>query len=148
MSVEALPCLSCGKRLFNVHDDAENQPERGIACTSYGNYGSEVYDPMNGEFLEFNLCDTCVSWAGNVERVYTARTSRNVVAVDPEWGEMVVGRETAPYRPVLWHAGMSGYDDDGTRLDIEDLDLDNLPEGMEIYREVAEILKEKRHAQD
>jgi hypothetical protein len=58
----ALPCIVCNKPLFNVYEDALNQPSGGLGCVSYGNYGSTVFDPiMTGEYLEFNICDQCVT---------------------------------------------------------------------------------------
>jgi hypothetical protein len=58
----ALPCIICNKQLFNVFEDAVNQPADAIGCISYGNYGSIVFDPLGtGEYLEFNMCDECVT---------------------------------------------------------------------------------------
>jgi hypothetical protein len=108
MSIEALPCIICGDTLKNVWEDAENQPSDGVACTTNGNYGSTVYDSiLNGEFLEFNICDPCLVKAGEQGRIYTARTRR---AVDlEEWG--IIGSVSAPYVPVLWHQGLPGMED-------------------------------------
>jgi hypothetical protein len=44
MSIDALPCIVCGKHLVNVFEDAENQPADGLVITTHGNYGSTVFD--------------------------------------------------------------------------------------------------------
>lgn len=116
MSIEALPCIVCGTRLKNVWEDAENQPSDGVAATTHGNYGSTVFDPvLTGEFLEFNLCDSCLVKAGNQGRVYMARTVRPV-SMD---GMGVIGYIKAPYAPVVWHEKMPGYED---LIEVEDLE--------------------------
>ena len=117
MSVEALPCIVCGKALRNVWETVENQPDGGVACATSGNYGSKVYDPgLTGEFIEFNICDECLVRAGAQGRVYTARTRRPAHMHD--FG--VVGSISAPYTPVLWHQGLAGYDDMIYVDDLED----------------------------
>ena len=117
MSIEALPCVVCGKALRNAFEDAENQPSDGVACTTHGNYGSTVYDPvLTGEFIEFNLCDECLVRAGEQGRIYTARTRRPVFMTD--FG--IVGSIKAPYTPVLWRQGTPGYDDMIYVDDLED----------------------------
>jgi hypothetical protein len=115
VSIEALPCLVCGKRLINVWQAAENQPNDGVACTTHSNYGSTVFDPvLSGEFLEFNLCDPCLVKAGEQGRIYMARTKRPITM--REYG--IVGWYEAPYVPVTWHQGMPGYED---MLEVDDI---------------------------
>jgi hypothetical protein len=117
MSIEALPCIVCGTPLKNVWEDAENQPDGGVACSTRGNYGSTVYDPvLSAEFLEFNLCDPCLVRAGEQGRVYAARNAQPIV-MD---GYGTVGYYEAPYVPVTWHQGMPGYEDDIRVIDMEE----------------------------
>ena len=54
-----IPCMLCGKDLRNVWDDI-TQPSGGVQFTSYGNFGSRVFDPMNGEQLVIHFCDDCL----------------------------------------------------------------------------------------
>jgi hypothetical protein len=116
MSIEALPCIICGIPLKNVWEEADNQPSDGVACTTNGNYGSTVYDPvMTAEFLEFNICDPCLVKAGAEGRIYAARV-KVPIYMD---GVGLVGWADAPYRPVVWHAGMPGYNDN---IEIDDLE--------------------------
>ena len=63
----ALPCIVCGKGLKNLYGD--NLPDDGIVFSSHGNYGSQVFDPMDSTFLEINICDKCITQAANLNRV-------------------------------------------------------------------------------
>jgi hypothetical protein len=117
MSINALPCIICGKTLRNAFEDAENQPEHGVAVTTPGNYGSTVFDPMDGNFLEFTVCDECLVRAGEQGRVYTARTERPVILE----GGWFVGTERTPYRPVPWTKDTPLLSD-VLHIGIEDLD--------------------------
>lgn len=59
MSKESIPCIVCGKSLVNVMNE-ENQPVDAVAFSSPGHYGSTVFDPMDGTYLEINVCDECI----------------------------------------------------------------------------------------
>lgn len=75
----SFPCIICGKALSRVHT-YEAQPEDGVMCTTYGNYGSTVFDPMaNGVHLSFNICDDCLVAAGKKGAV-----KRSVIKPRPE----------------------------------------------------------------
>ena len=80
MSTEALPCIACGKQLHNVFDDCENQASDGLAFRSYGQYGSRVFDPMDGQFLEVNICDSCLQAYGT-NRVLLGRETKPIASV-------------------------------------------------------------------
>jgi hypothetical protein len=127
MPRQALPCIVCGRELLNVFADmVENQPDSGIACTSGGNYGSTVFDPMNGEYLELNICDPCLTRAGEQGRVLTGR-SRRPVAVEG----LLVGWERIERPLVPWTAGLPGYGADTLNLEVEDLE-GGLPPTVEL----------------
>lgn len=59
----SLPCIICENVLVECfeHDDTFIQPSNGLVCSTTGNYGSTVYDPveMNPARLLFNICDDC-----------------------------------------------------------------------------------------
>lgn len=76
MSKHALPCIVCAKPLVNVSEDADNQPYVGTSFSSHGHYGSTVWDPMDGELLEINVCDTCLLRAGEAGRVLRYRPAQ------------------------------------------------------------------------
>jgi hypothetical protein len=54
-------CFSCGKELVPIHISTPNQCDDAVMFTAYGNYGSTVFDPMNGNIsLLINVCDECI----------------------------------------------------------------------------------------
>ena len=96
-SAKALPCIVCGRELFNVVEGSVNQPSDGLSFSSHGAYGSTVFDPMDGSHLEINVCDKCLMRQGDRKRVYAGRYIRLVF----EDGA-VVGQ--TPIRPeALWY---------------------------------------------
>lgn len=64
-----MDCIVCKKPLDNVTPAGVNQPSLGLAFQSHGHYGSIVFDPMNGSYLEINVCDPCLKQAGMEGRV-------------------------------------------------------------------------------
>jgi len=60
-------CLVCQKELKDIGVD--NQPVGGLSFMSYGHYGTAVFDPMDGSFLEINVCDECIKRAGEAGNV-------------------------------------------------------------------------------
>ena len=60
IETKALPCIICGKELEQIMSGSYNHPNHACVGQSYGNYGSTVFDPMDGSFLEFNICDPCL----------------------------------------------------------------------------------------
>jgi hypothetical protein len=64
-----IPCLVCGMELthatgghtFMDSDVVTSQPSNGVAFSTSGNYGSELFDSIDGkERLEIVICDGCV----------------------------------------------------------------------------------------
>jgi len=97
-SVDALDCLACGKRLWNVHDDCRNQPGEALSFTTHGAYGTTVFDPDDGHYLEINICDECMREARARKRVYIGRDFRLIMR-----GGMVMGQEAIPMQKLrLW----------------------------------------------
>lgn len=95
MAKFALPCIACGRELQNVTGDSENQPYNGTAFESHGHYGSTIFDPMDGHFLEINICDACL--ALHRDRVMEGRDRKPVM----EDGT-IVGWEDCTYRLTHW----------------------------------------------
>lgn len=62
-------CIVCDKDLKNVFGKSINQPEFGLTFTTVGNYGSIVFDPMDGSYLEVNICDECLKKASKEQKV-------------------------------------------------------------------------------
>lgn len=59
----ALRCICCEKRLTPVggSDEPWYQPDDGIVCDTFGNYGSAVFDSLTTEeSVRFFVCDKCL----------------------------------------------------------------------------------------
>lgn len=99
MSKNALPCIACGNPLRNVFDDVENQPSDGVAFQSHGHYGSTVWDPMDGQYIEINICDACLR--AHADRVLMGRNRRPVLCDGAVVGWEHVSRPLLPWNPDL-----------------------------------------------
>lgn len=68
-----LSCIVCNLELEHVFKDLEgeihNQPSGGTTFTSQGHYGSTVFDPDDGSFIEVNICDRCLGSAARYRKV-------------------------------------------------------------------------------
>lgn len=56
-------CIRCDIELEPVTSTSENkyvQPSQGVMCSTQGNFGSTVFDPMGSTTLYFQLCDDCL----------------------------------------------------------------------------------------
>lgn len=64
-----IPCFVCDKPLHNFQwdDRVEVHPSDGLSFRTYGHYGSVVFDPMNGTYLDIAICDLCIM--RNLEKV-------------------------------------------------------------------------------
>jgi hypothetical protein len=130
MTKLALPCIVCGAQLRNVVDDVENQPDGGTAFITHGHYGSTVFDPMNGEYLEINVCDQCLVAAGAKERVLSGRDRRPVVStiLDDSPARVQVGWERVDRPLVPWHEYLAHYDENDVCLvEPEEVGMDIAP---------------------
>lgn len=126
---QSFPCLICGRILLREMDDYEAQPDSGVMCSTSGNYGSTVFDPMNGERIYFNICDECFKKAGStgalqitIEAVpITTSTIYMGANHEPKLGRpSIVGyrRTDRPFVP--WHPGMA-RDDATENMEIEEI---------------------------
>ena len=92
----SLPCIACGRELKQVFDEAAtNQPYAGTAFRTHGHYGSTAYDPMDGHYLEINICDLCL--VTHRDRVVEGRDRKPVM----EDGS-VVGWEDCNWKELPW----------------------------------------------
>lgn len=56
-----LKCIVCGYQPDTAYNGCENnQPYKATAFISYGHYGSTFFDPMDGSYIEINVCDECL----------------------------------------------------------------------------------------
>lgn len=134
MTEYALPCVVCGTTLRNVSEGVENQPDGGVAFSSPGHYGSSVFDPMDGCFIELNLCDPCLVEAGEKGRVLLGRRQRPV-----SFEGFEVGYEELNTPLVQWHRGLPGYSDT-CELVEEDL-KESLPSSINVNEDALEAAR-------
>lgn len=115
MPSSSFPCIICGAELVREFEGYEGQPRDGIMCSSRGNDGSRVFDPMNGETLCFNICDRCIVEAGERGRVHIAQFAIPVQTDTPISPErcMVsqVGMKAVDRPYVPWHRGLAPSDE-------------------------------------
>ena len=56
-----LSCIVCKRELESaIGPEARNQPYAGTCFATRGHYGSTYFDPMDGSYLEINVCDPCL----------------------------------------------------------------------------------------
>ena len=57
-----LPCIVCKEPLPPAFEGLHeaNQPHGGTTFHARGQYGSTVFDPMDSQELEINVCDPCL----------------------------------------------------------------------------------------
>jgi hypothetical protein len=136
------PCLVCGQELLATTVHCQAQPDDGVMCYTHGNYGSTVYDPFEGEYLSFNICDPCLVAAGEAGRLMVTRDRR------PLWAYVsvakdrrllsIVGSEQVERRPYKkWQRGLKG---DGDRR-IFDPETDAVTEDMHLNISVESMLR-------
>lgn len=131
-----IPCIICRKVLEEAMPGySNNQPNDGLMCRTGGNYGSTVFDPVDGTNLYFLICDECMEKAGEDGVVMTGRFQRPVTI--EKMG--MIGWEKVDNPDVIWNPSMPAYGDE-CRITIED--LDNLPKNIRLTIPVEDI---KRH---
>lgn len=114
MAKYALPCIACGQELENVDISSTNQPYNGTAFITHGHYGSTAYDPMDGHYIEVNICDACLIL--HKDRVLEGRDRRPVMETTYLKGDL---NEAEPCSPeeADWHIpSIVGWEDTMERL--------------------------------
>lgn len=70
---DVLPCVVCGERLAPMDSGSPNHAHNANEFCTHGQYGSTVFDPLNGDRLAVNICDKCLVAAGDAGRVMFGR---------------------------------------------------------------------------
>ena len=112
MSKDALPCIVCGARLSNAFPSSDNQPSDATAFSSHGHYGSTFFDSLDGQQIEINVCDPCLS--KNTDRIGWRRAKRSI-----ECEGVPVGFEYLD-RPLVPYTGQDEYEEPVT-VEVEEL---------------------------
>ncbi len=59
-------CLKCDKELEAAFGEGDDYPpSEAVIFYAQGNYGSTVFDPMDGSSLKIYICDDCLSKAAD-----------------------------------------------------------------------------------
>lgn len=97
--MSTLPCIACGAELEGVNNGPDytgNQPYAGTTFVSHGQYGSTIWDPMDGSYIMVNICDLCLRRLA--ERVIVARSTQPVAL---EYCG-IIGYQDIPYESKPW----------------------------------------------
>jgi hypothetical protein len=95
MSKDAAPCFVCNRPLENVLEDCDNQPDGGTAFQTHGHYGSTAFDPMDGQYLELNICDPCL--LERASRILWSRSTRLILCNGKAVGYERLDRPLVPW---------------------------------------------------
>jgi hypothetical protein len=87
-------CIACRKQMKNYMSGGL-QPDGGIAFYSKGHYGSTIFDPMDGSYLEIVACDECVSKAAAEGLVFHAEMMQLAKYKTERWDGKDHGWEAA-----------------------------------------------------
>lgn len=102
-----------------------NVDDNGTYFRSLGNYGSTVFDPMDGSYLDIIICNGCLEQ--NAKFAVCGRESKPVICEGMHVGKTPTpGRKEVPFDPAV----MGSYDyDDVLMVDREELgEQKRLPE--------------------
>ena len=67
--MKPVPCIVCDRVLEEAMSDSFNQPYKATAFLSHGHYGSTFFDPMDGRYIEINVCDVCLERAKSDKKI-------------------------------------------------------------------------------
>lgn len=130
MPEEALPCIVCEQSLENAFSTSENQPSEATAFSTRGHYGSTFFDPMDGQTIEINICDECLSKRHRQGGFILWRRAFKEI----ECEGFIVGREWID-RPWVPYTGQDEASaDDVLYIDLGDLGTDKFGERVEWIR--------------
>lgn len=77
---EVAPCIVCGKVLDPMDSGSPNHADDANEFCTQGQYGSTVFDPMNGDRLAVNICDKCIIEGQKLRRVLFGRSGAKSLA--------------------------------------------------------------------
>lgn len=136
MTEFALPCVVCHQQLKNVDNSAANQPDEGTAFMTYGHYGSTFFDPMDGSYLEVNICDPCLELLTAEKSIMFGRNKVRVICHNYPVGnqrmDVLVGWKKVD-RELTTYNGEPDGDEVDIRVDYADVGEDEDIEWLVSY---------------
>lgn len=82
--MSVLPCIVCQKALTAIGSPSPNHANDANEFRAHGQYGSTVFDPVDGTYLAVNICDECIVQAGHAGQVLTGDRDRNLKPWKPD----------------------------------------------------------------
>lgn len=69
--MEQLSCIVCDYQPeYALPGEGDiNQPYKATAFSTPGHYGSTFFDPMDGSYIEINVCDDCLNKAVDKKQI-------------------------------------------------------------------------------
>ena len=56
-----VPCIVCKQALQDIGSGSPNHANDANSFFTRGQYGSRIFDPLDGSWLEVNICDKCLA---------------------------------------------------------------------------------------
>jgi hypothetical protein len=109
-----LNCVRCNRAVESMDDSDINSPSGALPFTTEGHSGSTIFDPLNGCYIEINICDECIRELGEMGQVLMGQGRKQVVTyTDDLQLSLVVGWYKVQRELVPWHPGLEteGLDD-------------------------------------
>ena len=81
MDEMTLPCIVCGYQPESAFNGCTVNPlHKATAFNTQGHYGSTFFDPMDGSYLEINVCDECLTKAKTENKIlrYAGRSNPTI----------------------------------------------------------------------
>jgi hypothetical protein len=80
-------CIICEKELessvgFTNDMDFQDPPSKATCFSSSGNFGSAVFDPMDGTRIEISVCDDCLLWKKQFVIGFSTKTTIEVKFIE------------------------------------------------------------------
>lgn len=122
-----LPCIVCDREIEGINNGPDytgNQPHGATTFVSHGQYGSTIWDPMDGSYIEINVCDECL--AEKHPHINTGRSTRPVVLEycgNVGWQD--IDHESKPWEP-------GGERPFKSRRNLKVAELDDLPDDIHL----------------
>lgn len=136
----ALPCIVCDRQIESMDDSYINSPYAATAFESHGHYGSTIFDPMNGSFLELNVCDPCLRRLAGEGKILLGQDRKRVVAGDGM--PMFVGWLPVKREMTTWSPGTE--DDFDVVVSVDDVGNSDLYPEIEWHEPAVEWAREQR----
>lgn len=135
----ALPCIACNAAVESIDDSYINSPYKATAFQTEGHYGSTIFDPMNGTYLELNVCDECLRRLAAEGKILLGQQRRRVVTDSPIGMPMFAGWLRVKREMTVWSPGTE--DDDDVTVDWNAVgDSDLYPE-IDWHEPAVEIVR-------